>query len=572
MEPLRTSLSIIMPVFNHRDEVRTMIDSILANDFNAWELLAVDDGSGEDTLQLLESYAAVDSRIRVVRRSRQPKGAHTCRNMGLEMARGEFVIVFDSDDYIAPYCLRQRVEMLQKRTDLDFMVFPSGVYVDERFLTEPHPYAFGFRVAEDDVALFASRRLPFIVWNNIYRTESLRRHNLTWNVNLLSLQDADFNISAIAAGLRYDYAEAPQDYGYRIITTSSISKKINTQAHVDSHVRANSRMYDTVRRIGGKRYDRSLYDGMLRIYNSGMTGKGINRSLADALADSVRSRNRSHSRLLKLQICLTLLLQKILPARLARQLPVAASKPELAENAMVAGYEAGSTSTFEDLLHVMLVYSANDAAYEVAVAVAGSEDSFVQMMNDKATELGMDHTHFENPHGLDADGHHSTVHDLAILARYAMTTQPFIADTVRMTSTTVNVNGAQETFPTVDHLLGEYDGLIGIKTGAGNYVTAFMGCARRHGTTLYTVVLGCTTREGRFTDTESLLDWAFGTYDSYTLASPKTVVAKRPFAYDLALSCPVAAHATTTGLVWPDAGPTTYVRTMSFAGQLLAPG
>ena len=313
-----------MPVFNHRDEVRTMIDSILANDFNAWELLAVDDGSGEDTLQLLESYATADSRIRVVMLILLPKGAQTCRNMGLEMARGEFVIVFDSDDYIAPYCLRQRVEMLQKRTDLDFLVFPSGVYVDERFFTEPHPYVFGFRVAEDDVALFASRRLPFIVWNNIYRTESLRRHNLTWDVNLLSLQDADFNISAIAAGLRYDYAEAPQDYGYRIITTSSISKKINTQAHVDSHVRANSRMYDTVRRIGGKRYDRSLYDGMLRIYNSGMTGKGINRSLADALADSVRSRNRSHSRLLKLQICLTLLLQKILPARLARQLPVAA--------------------------------------------------------------------------------------------------------------------------------------------------------------------------------------------------------------------------------------------------------
>ena len=89
-------------------------------------------------------------------------------------------------------------------------------------------------------------------------------------------------------------------------------------------MRANSRMYDTVRRIGGKRYDRSLYDGMLRIYNSGMTGKGINRSLADALADSVRSRNRSHSRLLKLQIRLTLMLQKLLPARLARQLPVAA--------------------------------------------------------------------------------------------------------------------------------------------------------------------------------------------------------------------------------------------------------
>ena len=169
MESLITSLSIIMPVFNHLDEVRTMIDSVLANDFQSWELLAVDDGSEEDTLQLLERYAEADSRIRVVRRDRQPKGAQTCRNIGLEMARGKFVIVFDSDDYIAPYCLRQRVEMMQKRPELDFMVFPSGVYVDNRFVTAPHPYDFGYRVAEDDVKMFASRRLPFIVWNNIYQ-------------------------------------------------------------------------------------------------------------------------------------------------------------------------------------------------------------------------------------------------------------------------------------------------------------------------------------------------------------------------------------------------------------------
>lgn len=324
MEPLRIPLTIIMPVFNHRDEVRTMIDSIRANDFYGWELLAIDDGSEEDTLQMLERYAEEDCRIQVVRRDRQPKGAQTCRNIGLEMARGEFVIVFDSDDYIAPYCLRQRVEMMQKRPELDFMVFPSGVYVDEKFVTAPHPYDFGYRLTEDDVRMFASRRLPFIVWNNIYRTRSLRRNRLSWDTGLLSLQDADFNISAIAAGLHYDYADgALQDYGYRIITTSSISKKINSQAHVDSHVRANSKMYDAVRSIAGHKWDSALYDGMLRIYNQGMTGKGINRSLADALAESVSKRNPRHSRLLRMQISLTTLLQKVLPARLARQLPVA---------------------------------------------------------------------------------------------------------------------------------------------------------------------------------------------------------------------------------------------------------
>ena len=172
-------LAILLSTYNGMNYLEEQVDSIIAQTYTDWKLYIRDDASTDATVALIKRLA---------------DGAQTCRNIGLEMARGEFVIVFDSDDYIAPYCLRQRVEMLQKRPDLDFLVFPSGVFVDDRFIAEPHPYAFGFRVAEDDVALFASRRLPFIVWNNIYRTESLRRHNLTWDDNLLSLQDADFNI------------------------------------------------------------------------------------------------------------------------------------------------------------------------------------------------------------------------------------------------------------------------------------------------------------------------------------------------------------------------------------------
>lgn len=244
------------------------------------------------------------------------------------------------------------------------------------------------------------------------------------------------------------------------------------------------------------------------------------------------------------------------------------SAPELAENAMVAGYTAGSTSTLYDLMRVMLVYSANDAAWEVAQCVGGSQEAFVAKMNEKAKQLGMNSTHFENPHGLDAEGHHSTVHDLAILARYAMTTQPFIADTVRLPEVTVEVNGAQREYPTVDHLLGNYHGLIGIKTGAGNTVTAFMGAARRGGTTLYTVVLGCATVDGRFADTASLLNWAYGTYKDYELANSSLVLGTRPFSYNLAFSLPVQAGATTRGLIWPDGGDTTYTRTACHTDKL----
>ena len=224
----------------------------------------------------------------------------------------------------------------------------------------------------------------------------------------------------------------------------------------------------------------------------------------------------------------------------------------LDENAMLAGYSAGDVSSLRDLMRAMLVYSANDAAVEVAVATGGSESAFVQKMNDKAAELGMTHTHFENPHGLDADGHHSSVHDLAILARYAMTNYPFIHDTVGSSYVTVPVGGVETTLPTVDYLLGNYSGLLGVKTGAGNYVTAFMGCARRNNTTLYTVVLGCQTKDGRFADTVSLLDWAFGTYEDEDFATSGASSATTPFAYDFSYKCLVAAAADASGYVWPE--------------------
>lgn len=247
------------------------------------------------------------------------------------------------------------------------------------------------------------------------------------------------------------------------------------------------------------------------------------------------------------------------------------SAPALDENAMVAGYQSGDTSTLRDLLRAALVYSANDGAYEAAVAVAGSEQAFVQMMNDKAAELGMNNTHFENSHGLDAEGHHSTVHDLTILARYAMTKHPFIADTVRQTEVTVPIGGNNVTLPTVDTLLYSYPGLLGIKTGTGNHVTAFLGCARRNGVTLYTSVLGCQTKEGRFADTASLLDWAFDTYDAHSYATPRLREGSRTFAYNFAFSCVVSPDSYATGLSWPDGGEISCKRIVP-RDRLFAPG
>lgn len=316
-------VSIVMPVFNHCSDVATMVDSIISNDFTDWELLAIDDGSDQKTLDLLHEYAAKDKRLKVIIRNRAPKGAQTCRNIGMEKAEGEYIVFFDSDDYIAPYCLRQRVEAIANHAELDFMVFPSGIYQKERFLNIAHPYVYGYKIFDDDIAQFSKRQLPFIVWNNIYRTSSLRKHGLKWDVHLLSLQDADFNISSIACGMRYAYAtNAKADYGYRIASKSSVSKNIQGSKHISSHLYATKKMCEVVHSFCGSRYDWHLFKGALSIYNQCMSGAGLNNEFAESLIETLHCCNCRYWLLLRFQVIATHVLHLFLPEKLSRQIPM----------------------------------------------------------------------------------------------------------------------------------------------------------------------------------------------------------------------------------------------------------
>ena len=257
-------LSIVMPCFNHSDLMSEMIDSILANDFNDWELLAVDDGSEYDHLTVLDNYGAKDSRIRVIKRERLPKGAPVCRNIGLSMAQGEYIIFFDSDDYITPNCLSTRVREIAQRPDLDFMVFPSATYEHGGFCPTPTSPACGYKVYKDAKAMFARRRLPFFVVNNIWRTSSLRSHGIIWDERLLSLHDADFNVQALLHNLKFDYAYVLPDYGYRIGgNIQSVSKKMRSEGHRKSSLYALDRFYRKYQSTEGHRYDFSLFIGAL---------------------------------------------------------------------------------------------------------------------------------------------------------------------------------------------------------------------------------------------------------------------------------------------------------------------
>lgn len=245
--------------------------------------------------------------------------------------------------------------------------------------------------------------------------------------------------------------------------------------------------------------------------------------------------------------------------------------PELDGTAQQAGYTTTDTPTFRELMMSMLVFSANDAAYNVATNVAGSEEAFVELMNQKAQELGMTHTHFSNSHGLEADDHYSSAQDLVTMGRYALSHYPFIAQAVTTRTTVAHVNGAEVVLGSTDALVGSYAGMRGIKTGAYSEGYTFLGACERHNVQLFTCVLGCATNSGRFTDTQAMLDWAYSNYRTLQPVQASTIVSVRPYLYNFNLKT-IVSSTTDAGEVWPAGGSVGYTTVRAKRGRMFDVG
>ena len=197
--------------------------------------------------------------------------------------------------------------------------------------------------------------------------------------------------------------------------------------------------------------------------------------------------------------------------------PNAASKPETR-----MGLSAGEKIKLRDLLYPMMLESANDAAVAVAEHIAGSEEEFCDMMDERAIEIGATDTDFETANGLDRDGHHSTAMDMALITAYALENEDF-REIISAPSATVKSDRRTYTVANKDRLLKEYDGAIGVKTGfTGLAGQCFVGAAKRDGMTLISVVLGSgwgsSGKERKWIDTKNLLNYGFENFELYTLA------------------------------------------------------
>jgi D-alanyl-D-alanine carboxypeptidase len=183
--------------------------------------------------------------------------------------------------------------------------------------------------------------------------------------------------------------------------------------------------------------------------------------------------------------------------------------------------QVGEEITLEALLYGLMLSSGNDAALAIADHCGPGLSAFVSKMNAKAKELGMSHTSFANPNGLDAEGHYSTARDMATLAAYAMENETF----ARIVSTkSVTIGG--HTLYNHNKLLSRYEGCIGVKTG---YTIAagrtLVSCAERNGMRLIAVTL---QDSDDWADHAALYDYGFEQYTLQTLATAGGVAAQIP--------------------------------------------
>lgn len=188
------------------------------------------------------------------------------------------------------------------------------------------------------------------------------------------------------------------------------------------------------------------------------------------------------------------------------------------------GLRAGARQTAEELLMATMLYSANDAAQALAIGVAGSEQAFVDMMNQRVAELGLQHTHFANPHGLHSEDHYTSAYDLAMIARAAMDNPDFRRIVTTESFVVRRLNGEENfTVNNRNGLLNQFEFADGIKTGytrqAGNCIVA---SATKNDMQLIAVLLNSSNI---FDESQTLLEWGFDNSQHTLLVDANTVKA-----------------------------------------------
>lgn len=235
MSPL---LSIIIPCYNNGKFLVEMIDCFRHQTSPFWELIIVDDGSTDDTPEVVKKTSQDLPNVHFYMRNRDPKGSVVCRNIGFEHSTGKYVCHLDADDLVSTTFVEHRVAFMEVHPEVDYASFPAKIFTDPNDLPTFEMVTNTWGVGDKSIDLlgcFLKADYPFSVWNNIYRRESIVK--LPWDENVLIYTDFSFIIPCILNGLKHSFSGLKEvDYYYRVELTNKVAMTSNfvSQAKCDS--------------------------------------------------------------------------------------------------------------------------------------------------------------------------------------------------------------------------------------------------------------------------------------------------------------------------------------------------
>ena len=196
-------ISIIIPTFNREHLIGEALDSIRSQTYTNWECLVVDDGSVDNTKSLIDAYVKKDERFIFLKRSiDRIKGAPTCRNIGIEQSKGNYIIFFDSDDVMPAHVLKRRVEFALKNTGFDFYVFQTMRFFDDIKNTDCIWNDLSHS-NNRDMKEFLSLNPVWSTLGPLWQKSFLINNNHFYTEGVSSWQDWEFHIRALLKTTNY---------------------------------------------------------------------------------------------------------------------------------------------------------------------------------------------------------------------------------------------------------------------------------------------------------------------------------------------------------------------------------
>ncbi|WP_438961885.1 glycosyltransferase family 2 protein [Nonlabens sp.] len=222
MKPL---ISIIIPSYNRATLISETLSSIVAQTYENWECLVIDDGSTDDTVEVVAAFAKAESRISIhTRPATLTKGANACRNYGYQLSKGEYILFYDSDDAMLPFKLESHLTGFKKHREIDGFILNSAYY---NFKTANayrkwRPQLWSDHMIRDFLLQKAGWQTGDVLW----KKTSL--DDLSFSQDLHSYQDYYFYATALISGKRFKYNDIVASHIRHTPASIKLTKNRNT--------------------------------------------------------------------------------------------------------------------------------------------------------------------------------------------------------------------------------------------------------------------------------------------------------------------------------------------------------